>query len=395
VSDPRASHESGDLELSLVRGDPAFRLQRKLGLIPARGLGAGRRALLFAAVSWLPIAIWALLTGHAMAPATGEPLFQHFGVTTRCLLAIPLLVLAEGLLHTHTRRLMPQFLRSGLVKEDQRARFLGILQDIARLRDRLLPWIMILGLIAVWTLLAPALQEHELMWAEAGSEPRGFGFGGWWFLWVARPIYVLLVAAWAWRLALLFLLLRRIAALDLAVVPTHADRAGGLGFLAQLPMPFGLVALAISVVIAGRWAHDVVYHGVQVTTLRLPAVVFVVVLCIAMLLPYVAFSGPLRKARRQALLDYSALVGRHGRMVRERWILHGSPRDAELLSAPEIGPVADTVSLYDAVTKMRTLPIDRGSLLAIAVPALIPMLAVYAIQVPIKEILLKLVKAAL
>jgi hypothetical protein len=56
------------------------------------------------------------------------------------------------------------------------------------------------------------------------------GFGGWWLVYVARPIFIALLAVWLWRLILLFLLLKRIAALDLAIVPTHPDRSGGLGF---------------------------------------------------------------------------------------------------------------------------------------------------------------------
>jgi hypothetical protein len=44
--------------------------------------------------------------------------------------------------------------------------------------------------------------------------------------------------------------------------------------------------------------------------------------------------------------------------------------DDDLLHAPEIGPVADTVSLFEAVEKMRPFPIGKCALLAIAVPAL-------------------------
>jgi hypothetical protein len=46
------------------------------------------------------------------------------------------------------------------------------------------------------------------------------------------------MATWLWRLTLLVILLKRIAGLDLALVPTHADRAGGLGFLEKLPTAF-------------------------------------------------------------------------------------------------------------------------------------------------------------
>jgi len=48
----------------------------------------------------------------------------------------------------------------------------------------------------------------------------------------------------------MFLLFNRIAKLNLSIVPTHPDRAGGLGFLERAPKAFVLVVLAASAVLA-------------------------------------------------------------------------------------------------------------------------------------------------
>src|SRR5262249_55049895 len=103
-----------DLALSLVRDDPPFRSLRKIGLVPAKGLGPARRAVFFALLAWLPLAIWAWQAGRALPGAPGEPLLQHFGVQVRCLLAIPILILAQGFAHKTTTRLIPWFERSGV-----------------------------------------------------------------------------------------------------------------------------------------------------------------------------------------------------------------------------------------------------------------------------------------
>jgi hypothetical protein len=100
----------------------------------------------------------------------------------------------------------------------------------------------------------------------------------------------------------------------------------------------------------------------------------------------------LRAAKRRAELDYGALVARHGRAVRRRWILGEPVPDEPLLDAPEIGPVADTLSLYEAVRKMRAAPIGRRALAAILIPAALPLLGVLAIEVPVKDLLMKVVK---
>ena len=384
----RSRDEADELALSLVRGDALLRVQRAVGLVPRDGLGVGRRALFFAALSWLPIALWALLAGRAFPGAAAEPLLQHFGVHVRCLVAIPLFILAEGVGHGLTTRLVPYFLHSGLVAEGARTRFAEIVRGVARLRDATLPWIAILALVLAWALLSPAPREtHEVIWAEDG--PR-LGFGGFWFLYVARPIYLGLLFGWLWRLVLLTVLFVRLGALGLDVVPTHPDGAGGLGFLERLPTMFSPVVFAASAVIASRFGHEVLYHGVHVQSLRLPMLGFGVLVLVLFLAPLAVWARPLGAAKRRALFEYGTLVGRHGRLVRRRWILREPVEDDALLAAPEIGPVADTLALYEAVRKLRSIPISRVSLLAIALPALVPMLPVVAIEIPIRDLLLKI-----
>jgi len=147
--------------------------------------------------------------------------------------------------------------------------------------------------------------------------------------------------------------------------------------------------------VASRLAHDVLYHGVTLTSLKLVLtgfVVIVVALCVA---PLLALAGPLAAAKRRALLEYGALVGKHGRLVRQRWILGEPPAEEPLLQAPEIGPVADTLALYDAVRRMNVVPFGKSTVLGIAVPTLIPIIVLLSTKVPIKEVLKKIVGALL
>jgi hypothetical protein len=383
--------EADDAALSLVRGDALLRAQRAIGLVPEGGLGVVRRALILAAVTWLPIAVWALWRGQALAGSVDEPLLSHFGIPVRCLLAIPLLVAAEAVSHGVTTRLLPQFVNAGLVVGTERERFRAVLRGVARLRDQTLPWVAIAGLVFAVLVVAPApAADHELRWAEetAGS----FGFGAFWFRWVLRPIFTTLLLAWLWRLGLAFVLCARLSRLDLALVPTHPDRAGGLGFLESLPMAFSPVVFAISASLASRWAHDVMYHDVHVAALRMPMITLALVLLLLFLGPLLAWQRPLAAAKRRAELEYGALVAEHGRLVRRRWIERAPVADDAILSAPEIGPVADTLSLYEAARKMRTIPIGRRSLLAVLLPAAIPLVAVLAIEIPVKDLLLGLLK---
>ena len=386
------------LGVSLVRGDILYRLQRRVGLIPADGLGIVRRVVFWSLFAWLPIAIWGWYTGRAFSPAVvQEPLLGHFGIHVRFLVAVPLFILAEATAHGLTTKLLPYFVHSGTVPETEVDRFREALAGIVKLLGATRPWVGFLALIVVFLTVSDIVhQSHEIVWATGGDAAvLNRGFGALWFLYVGRLIYLTLMLGWLWRIVLLLLLFRRIAKLSLVIVPTHPDRAGGLGFLERFPKAFAPVVGAAGAVLASRMAHDVLYHGVSVHSLGLPMIAFVVTAVVICLSPLLVFAGPLVKARKQALLDYGALVSRHGRLVSERWIAGVDVKDDAILNAPELGPVADTVSLYQAVKAMRTVPLGKASVAPIVLAAAAPMIIVLAIQVPVKDILNILMKVVI
>jgi hypothetical protein len=249
---------------------------------------------------------------------------MHFGVHVRFLLAVPALILGEAMAHRVSTTLIPYFLTSGVVPPAQRGAFVRVVSSVARLRDRTLPWVLIVVVVAAWTVLQPVAAGseagHEAKWASSGE--GGLGFGGWWSC-TSRPIFSVLLASWLWRLALVFVLLKRIAGLDLSIVPTHPDGAGGLGFLKDMPKAFSLLAFATSAVVASRLAHDVMYHGVTLMSLKVVLTGFVV-LVVAICSAPAGLARPLAAAKRRAL-SVQRPRRQTGRMVRQRWILGEAP----------------------------------------------------------------------
>jgi len=381
---------------SLIDDEPPLQWQRRLGLVPQQGLGTMRRALGLALLSWLPIGLWAACNGRLLPGRIPEPLVHQYGITTSCLVAIPLLVLGEEVVNRVVAVVLPQFVSSGIVVERQVPRFEAILKGVARLREHPLPWLLILGVTIGVSLASPAGNE-ALNWAR--QEDGGMGFGGLWFLRVARPIYIALLLAWLWRLALVTLLCRRIARLPLSLVPTHPDRAMGLGFLEELAEGFVPLALAMSAVLSARWTHVVIHRDVVLTSLKLPLVLFTGLATLLLVFPLLAFLPKLLQARRQALRDYGALVGRQGRLVRRRWIggesLEAEAKAAAILEAPELGPIADTVSLYEAVRNSRRTPIGPIALVRVLTPLLLPPLIGLSTQIPLQEMLITIGKGLL
>ena len=379
--------------ISLVRGDLLFRLQRKIGLIPENGLGIGRRAVFWSLLAWLPIAVWAWQKGYLLPVDGGEPLLAHFGINARLLLAVPLFVVAEGMMHSTLTTLLPRLVSSGVVPPGQLDRLRSVLSDIARLRDSVLPWIAIFAALASFFLFSrPSEVPHELSWAKDQADGAGMGLGVWWYLYVGRTIFLTLLLAWLWRLALLFVLFKRIAGLELSMVPTHPDRCAGLGFMARIPVMFVPVVLGISSVFASGWAHQVVYHDVTIASLRVEIIAFVVVVPLVFLAPFISFLGLMLKTKKQGLLDYGDLIGRHGRLVRERWIDGKQVANDPILDAPELGPIADTAAPYELIGKIRPLPLTMGSLVPLLGAAVLPMVILAALDLPLKTVLKSVLK---
>ncbi len=381
-----------DAAFSPVENEAPLRWLRRLHLAPDEGLGAARRALGLALLTWLPIAAWALATGRLGSPDdSGESLLRHYGVHVRCLLVIPLLILAEPMLHRAARAIAARLAATAATPEARTA-FDAAGRAVVRLRDATLPWVLLLGAAVAWSLADDPLTHGDAM-AWAFDADGTLGFGGWWFAYVVRPVFLALLMAWLWRILLLSLWMWRVGRIDLSLVPTHPDRAGGVALVERLPGAFALVSMALSAMLASRWAHEILHHGASLAAYRHAVIVFVVLWSLLLLLPLLAFAPALSRTRKQAIRAYSALVGRQGELVHQRWIEGREVAAEPILEAPEIGPVADAAAMYEAVVKMRRVPIGKVSAIGILLPLALPLLVVTALQVPLKDLLLKLAKA--
>jgi len=390
-----AQPEEGSTEFSPVNNEPLLRWQRKIGLAPRQGLGVVRRAIILTLLAWLPLALWALFVGRFWHESSGESLLQHFAVNSRFLLAIPLLVIGEVLLHGTILQMTRQLVSGGFIADAQRADYRRILDSMKRWRDAAWPPLVIVVAVIVWTVLStPHPSDDGTSWAVLGDGQ--LGFGGWWGAYVARPIFLLLLLVWCWRLLLVTVLFARIGRLDLQLIPSHPDHMGGLYFLDLLPKAWMLLTLTLSLVITSHWAHMVLYHGQSLISLKWQAAAFALIWVLLLLLPLFTLVPAMAKTKQKALLSYGDLMGQQGRMVHQRWIdrvpVEG---DEELIEAPGLGVVADAGAIFETVKKMRLAPIGPRGLAFILLPLAIPMLVLVLLKVPLLQVIMKLFGAVL
>jgi hypothetical protein len=372
-----------DTAFSLL-DDPLMRLVRALHLAPRQGFHAPVRAVVLAVIAWAPIAVWAALTGRLGEMAWSDGAVRHIELHVRCLLALPLLVLSEPIADRVIGAIVTHFPVSGLISAADQSAFAGVVASARRLRDSKIVWGVLAAIVVLSTLLGARRPfDPDLATMTVGD------FGGSWSAFVVRPLFLLMMLAWLWRLVLIWILFLRIARLDLQLVPSHPDRVGGLGFVQFQPAAFSLVVFTLSGVVCAAVAEQIVEQHARLAQFQGPLVALVVLLIVLFLCPLSAFGSALRRVRRLGQFQYGALAGRHVRGLHARWVEGRAVEDDAILAAPEIGPAADVATLYDLATRMRPLPLGLQPILAVLVPAMAPLLPVATLEIPLQEILSK------
>jgi hypothetical protein len=111
-------------------------------------------------------------------------------------------------------------------------------------------------------MLSPLIAKQlHLPGATAVFDPARAGAGmtlsGWWYWYFCLPLFRFLLFRWLWRLGIWWDFLRRVAKLDLHLVPTHPDRAGGLGYLEVVHTNFFPLVFAFSAVLSASFAEGI------------------------------------------------------------------------------------------------------------------------------------------
>jgi hypothetical protein len=207
---------------------------------------------------------------------------------------------------------------------------------------------------------------------------------------VSLPILYFLLLRWIWVFLLWSGFLFRISRLDLELTPTHPDHAGGLGFLGWGLASFAIVLLAVSAVLSGSLAGEILFRGSSLNELKYHVIIFVVLAIVIIHAPLLAFSGRLGRCRFRGLLDLATLIGRQDRAFEQKWIESRNNDHASLLDRPDASSLADLGTIYEHAQEMRVIPFDKHAVIVLALAAIIPMIPLVGTAIPIQEILSKL-----
>ena len=367
-----AGAAAGGGGFSLLAGEPLYELERTARLAGGRH-EVLPRALVLAALGWLPPLLLTAFGGHAQ----GALVPLH----TRFLIAIPVLLWAETFVDVRVRAAVTHFREREIIAPTDVARFELIVSEVRHLHCSIRAAIAIV-LLAFGLPAARGLLQHPAMMPLANG----------WIAYLSLPLFRIVLMQWLWRWALWAFLLFRTSRLALRLEPTHPDLTGGLGFLEQAMTSFLCLQVAAGAVLGGRLLMELGSSAASLGTVKQEIAAFGLVTIAMTLGPLACFSRKLLLCKQRGQLDYGRLASRHNRLFADRWL---GAVDVDPLGDASISSLADLGSGYGAVDRMRPLPVGRQSLVAILAVCLIPALPPLLGHVELREALKQVLKTVL
>jgi len=301
--------------------------------------------------------------------------------------------------HTRLRGTVQQFVDRKIVAPEDRNRFDTIIRSTHRLRDSWLAeavMVILVFTLGHWVWRNIHLSPNMATWYAAMSSGLvHYTPAGYWFAFVAIPLYKFLTLRWLWRIALWYQFLWRVRGLPLRVNLFHPDKAAGLGFLEKSTLTFALVLLAQSATVASSIGNRIWHTGARLLEFKIEVATTVVSQLVLVVFPLTFFVITLERAKRTAGRDFGTLASAYVDGFHEKWIGGGLPQTGELLGNPDFQSLADVGNSYFFIREIRPIPISKGTLVTLATLVLAPMLPLLLTIMPLEQIVEHLLKAVL
>ena len=377
-------------DFSLVLGGPLFQLLRRSHLSGNALELVRRRVIVISLLAWLPLLVLSALEGHALGGNVAVPFLLDVDVHIRFLVALPLLIVAELVVHQRMRFVVRQFLERNLIPESGLTRFDAAIASAFRLRNSVLAEVLLIAFVYVVGVLIIWRQYVALAaatwYAAPAVEGSKLSFAGVWYGYLSLPLFQFLLLRWYFRLFIWTRFLWQVSRIELSLIPTHPDRVGGLGFLANTVYAFTPLAVAHGALLAGLIANRIFYVGAALPEFKIEIAVLVVFLMCVVLGPLLVFAPQLAQAKRTGNREYGTLAERYVREFDAKWLRGGVPADEPLVGSADIQSLADLANSFEVVRTMQIAPITRDAILRLVGATLVPIVPLALTMMSLEEL---------
>lgn len=382
------------VDFSLVLGGPLFQLFRRCHL-SGDGLELlRRRVLIIPLFAWLPLLVLSALEGHLLGGSIAVPFLLDAEVHVRFLVALPLLIVAEIVVHQRMRSVVRQFLERKLIPMEARPRFEAAVTSALRVRNSVVAEVLLVAF--VYIVMVFVVWRHYIAlsaptwYAVPTSAGLQFSVSGLWYSYVSVPLYQFMMFRWYFRISVWARFLWQVSRIELQLVPTHPDRVGGLGFLANTAYAFVPLVVAHGAMLAGLLANRIFYAGGSVPDFKAEIAVLLVFMVGLVFGPLLAFTAQLAQVKRTGIREYGTFAQRYVREFDAKWLRGGAPADEPLVGSGDIQSLADLANSYEVVKGMKLAPVTKEAFVRVVVAMLVPLMPLALTMMSLEELIKKL-----
>jgi hypothetical protein len=241
-------------DFSLVLGGPLYQLFRRAHISGGHLELLQRRILLISLFAWLPLLLLSLMGGHALDGAIRIPFLYDIEAHTRFLVALPVLIAAELIVHLRVRPAVQEFVKRNMIVPEEMPKFQAAVDSAMRLRNSIGLEVGILVLVYTlgqWIWRSQVAIGAATWYATPQDGHLNLTPAGYWYAFVSVPFFQFILLRGYLRLFIWFRFLCQVSRLNLHLTPTHPDRACGLGFLGKAAYAFGPILFAQGALLSG------------------------------------------------------------------------------------------------------------------------------------------------
>jgi hypothetical protein len=380
-------------DFSLVQGGPLFQLFIRSHLATTGLDLLHRRILFFALLTWLPLLLFSAASGHLLESSVNVPFLYDLETHVRFLVALPLLLVAELLVHQRMRLIVRQFIERGIISAETRPRFDACIVSALRWRNSV--WLetgliaFILGYHFIWAKLITL--DTTIWYANGIASEQQLNLAGYWLIYISIPIFQFLMFRWLLRIIVWTRFLWQVARLDLYLVATHPDKAGGLGFLSGSAAAFMPLTLSLGSLLSAMIAQRIFYEGAKLLDFKPEIAASVAVMLLIILGPLCVFAAHLARTKREGLLRYGKLATRYVTEFEQKWLKGGAPEDEAFVGTGDIQSLADLNNSFEIIPAMRLFPFGKGVVIQITATLLLPVLPLALTLISLEELAQKII----
>lgn len=380
-------------DFSLVLGGPLYQLFIRARLTTDTLDLLKRRVIVISLFTWLPLMVLSLASGQVIESGIKVPFLYDIDVHVRFLVALPLMLIAELVIHQRIRLTIQQFIERRVISPQTWPKFAELIASAVRLRNSIT--IEILLIILVFTtghfIWAHQMALESATWyATMIDGHQAYSPAGYWYAYASVPIFQFILMRWYFRIFIWARFLWQVAHLDLHLIPTHPDRAGGLGFLGGSVAAYLPLLLSHGAMVAGLIANHIFHDGKTLLEFKPELFAMVAFLLLLVLGPLCVFAPRLAHTKRQGLLEYGGLASRYVREFDDKWLRGGAAADEQLVGSGDIQSLNDLAGGFDVVQTMRLFPFNKTAVLQTAIVTLVPVLPLTLTMISLEELIKRL-----